>query len=228
MKSNAWTKSNENRRRFIGGSDARIIMGDGRGRPAPPLAGEAGRGRAGRPFGQSDRPARARDRTPESAVVRAHNRAGRQRCPKLGPPPGDPLDGCDAGRNRREQWRGVRSQIHVALVVLGRGGGRKAHGPTPAQHVGHQRHGRGALDYHRRRQVGRDQHISRFALSAPAFDGGKEVLALRGERRAPSPLRRRAAAGPHRGGADRRHELVKCLGRILRRVSANARRLPRA
>jgi predicted phage-related endonuclease len=28
MKSNAWTESNENRRRFIGGSDARIIMGD--------------------------------------------------------------------------------------------------------------------------------------------------------------------------------------------------------
>jgi predicted phage-related endonuclease len=27
MKSNAWTESNENRRRFIGGSDARIIMG---------------------------------------------------------------------------------------------------------------------------------------------------------------------------------------------------------
>jgi predicted phage-related endonuclease len=28
MKSNAWTKSNENRRHFIGGSDARIIMGN--------------------------------------------------------------------------------------------------------------------------------------------------------------------------------------------------------
>ena len=28
----------------------------------------------------------------------------------------------------------------------------------------------------------------RFALSAPPFDGGKEILALRGERRAPSPL----------------------------------------
>jgi putative phage-type endonuclease len=27
MKSNAWTKSNENRRHFIGGSDARVIMG---------------------------------------------------------------------------------------------------------------------------------------------------------------------------------------------------------
>ena len=31
----------------------------------------------------------------------------------------------------------------------------------------------------------------------------------------------------HRGGADRRHECVKCLGRILRRVSAHTRGLPR-
>src|SRR6516165_1772823 len=31
MKSNAWTKSNENRRPFIGGSDARIIMGNDEG-----------------------------------------------------------------------------------------------------------------------------------------------------------------------------------------------------
>ena len=28
MKSNVWTKSNESRRHFIGGSDARTIMGD--------------------------------------------------------------------------------------------------------------------------------------------------------------------------------------------------------
>ena len=34
-------------------------------------------------------------------------------------------------------------------------------------------------------------------------------------------------AGTHRGRADRRHELVKCLGRVLRSISANARGLPR-
>ena len=39
-----------NRRTFIGGSDARIIMGDRRGRPAPPLARETRRGRAGGPL----------------------------------------------------------------------------------------------------------------------------------------------------------------------------------
>ena len=59
-----------------------------------------------------------------------------------------------------------------------------------------------------------------LALPAPSVDGGKEILALRRERRAPSPLRRRATAAPHRGGADRRYECVKRLGRIQRCVSA--------
>ena len=47
-----------------------------------------------------------------------------------------------------------------------------------------------------------------------------------GER--PRALRRRATASSHRGGADRRHELVKRLGRILQRVSAHTRGPPRA
>jgi hypothetical protein len=46
-----------------------------------------------------------------SMVVRAHNRTGRQGCPELGPPSGDPLDGCDAGRHRREQRRAVRTKF---------------------------------------------------------------------------------------------------------------------
>ena len=102
------------------------------------------------------------------------------------------LDGMVEGSRRS-----VRSEIHAAVVVLGGGSGGEAHGPAPAQHVGHQCHRRGALDYHRRRQVGRDQDTSRFALSAPPFDGGKEILALRRERRAPSRLRRRATASSH-------------------------------
>jgi predicted phage-related endonuclease len=44
----------------------------------------------------------------------------------------------------------------------------------------------------------------------------------------PSPLWRRATAGPGSGGPDRRHELVKCVGGILERVSADQRGLPRA
>ena len=38
--------------------------------------------------------------------------------------------------------------------------------------------GRGALDHHRWRQVGRDQDLSRSALPARPVDRGKEVLAL--------------------------------------------------
>ena len=65
---------------------------------------------------------------------------------------------------------------------------------APAQYVGDQFQRRGALDHHRRRQVGRDQDYGRFPLPAPALDRGKEILALRRERRAPSPVRGRATA----------------------------------
>ena len=48
-----------NRGTFIGGSDARIIMGDDEARSAAAVAGKARRGRAGGPLGQPHRPARA-------------------------------------------------------------------------------------------------------------------------------------------------------------------------
>ena len=82
----------------------------------------------------------------------------------------------------------------------------------------------GALDHHRRRQMGRDHHPSRSALPAPPAHRREEILALRRERRAPSPLRRRAAAAAHRGGPDRRHERVQRLGGIRRHLSAHPRR----
>ena len=49
---------------------------------------------------------------------------------------------------------------------------------TAAQYVGDQCQAFGALDHHRRRQVGRDQDLSRPALSAPPVDRGEKVLAL--------------------------------------------------
>ena len=52
-----------NRRSFIGGSDARIIMGDDETGPAAAVARKAGRDRAGGPVGQPHCPARARDRS---------------------------------------------------------------------------------------------------------------------------------------------------------------------
>jgi hypothetical protein len=47
---------------------------------------------------------------------------------------------------------------------------------------------------------------------------GPVPASVRRERRAPAPVRRGPTSGPHRGGADRRHELVQCLGGILRRL----------
>src|SRR6516164_3459803 len=44
-------------------------------------------------------------------------------------------------------------------------------------------------------------NIRRPALLAPAADGGKEILALRGERRATFPLRCRTTTPPHRSNA---------------------------
>ena len=60
MKSSMWTKPHENRRCFIGGSDARIIMGSDEA--APTVAREARRGRARAFVRQSHRAARGRHR----------------------------------------------------------------------------------------------------------------------------------------------------------------------
>ena len=70
-------------------------------------------------------------------------------------------------------------------------------------------------------KMGRDQRFDGSALSAPPVDRGEEVLALRRERRAPSPVWRRAAKTAHRGGADRRYELVEFLGGVRWRLCAD-------
>jgi hypothetical protein len=61
-----------------------------------------------------------------------------------------------------------------------------------------------------------------IALPAPPVHRREKVLALCGERRAPTPVRRRAATTGHCGGADRRHERVERLGRIRCRVPVDA------
>src|SRR5262249_41011348 len=47
MKSSMWTKPNENRRCFIGGFEARVIMGPGEAPPVPPWREERGGGEPG-------------------------------------------------------------------------------------------------------------------------------------------------------------------------------------
>jgi hypothetical protein len=60
-------------------------------------------------------------------------------------------------------------------------------------------------------------------LPAPDHHGGAEILALRGERRAASPIWRRTTQAADRGRARRRHEWVQCLGGIRRYLFSDAR-----
>ena len=84
-------------------------------------------------------------------------RPGAHRRPAPDPASRRPLDGGHPRRHGRSNRGGVRGQVHAAVVVLRRGGGRKIHAAAAAQHVGDQCQAVGALDHHRRRQVGRDQ-----------------------------------------------------------------------
>jgi len=143
-----------NRRSFLGGSDARIIMGSDE--VALVRLWQEKRGEAGPPdysdnlvvqLGLATEPLNRRwfeKRTGQ--VIKGR--------PKLGPPPSYPLDGCHAGWDGRGHWSGVRGKIHAPVVLLGRGGRREAHGAGAAQHVGHQCQGSGALDHYRGRQMG--------------------------------------------------------------------------
>ena len=167
------------RRSFIGGSDARIIMGsdedallrlwrEKRGEVEPEdLSGNL--------IVQLGMVTEALNR---DWYERNTGQTDRMRATSA-PASCAPVDGGDPRRRRRGHRRGFRSKIHVALVILGRGGGREAYAPAPAQHVGDECHRRGALNHHRRRQMGGNQNIGRSPLPAPPVDRGKEILALR-------------------------------------------------
>ena len=62
------------RRHFIGGSDARIIMGQDEKALIRLWQEKRGGGRAGGPLRRTHRPTRLGDRRPQSAMVRAHYR----------------------------------------------------------------------------------------------------------------------------------------------------------
>jgi YqaJ-like viral recombinase domain len=78
------------------------------------------------------------------------------------------------------------------------------------------------------RQMGRDQDLCRPALSAPPAHGRKEVLALCPERRAASPVQHRNAASEAGGRQGRRHGIVEPVGRVCGDVSAHQRSPHRA
>ena len=131
---------------------------------------------------------------------------------------GAALDGGYTGWPGRGQRRGVRSQVHAAVVILGGGSSHQVHAAAAAQYVGRGGQDRGALGDHGRRQVGRDSRPCRSALSAPHCHRREEVLALCRERRGTKAVWRRAAKAPDRGGAHCRHEHLQCLGGIRRHL----------
>src|SRR6516165_8112664 len=82
----------------------------------------------------------------------------------------------------------------------------------------------GAVDHYRRRQVGGNDHSGRPALPASVADGRKEVLALRRKWRAASPLRDRVAKAKATGGQNCRHEQLQHLGRVCKSLPDDPRR----
>ena len=125
------------RRTFIGGSDARIIMGGDEA--ALIRLWREKRGEAEPEDLSGNLIVQLGTATEElnRALVRAQHRADGRRCPASGEALGHSLDGRHPRRDRGGDRGGVRGQVHAALVVRRAGGGRKAHGPGPAQYVGH-------------------------------------------------------------------------------------------
>src|SRR5262249_45628228 len=201
------------RRFFIGGSDARIIMGsdeaalvrlwrEKRGEAEPEdLSGNL-IVQLGRATEELNRSWYAQHRS--AGLRRAASREAF----------GNTLDGGHSGRDRGRDGSRVRGQVYAALVILRRGSGRKVHGTAPAQHVGYPSEELGALHHYRRRQMGRGRHPDGPCLSHRSGVGGKEVLALRPIRRSPAPHHGRAATATHRGHPHRRYELVELVGRV--------------
>ena len=136
----AWKHTD--RRSFIGGSDARIIMGDDEAALLRLWREKRGEVEPEDLSGNLIVQLGRRDRGPQSALVRAQYRPGHQGRPAAGPASGPPLDGGHPGRPGRGHRGGVRGQVHAAVVVLGGSGGRKTHGAAAAQYVGGQCHGR--------------------------------------------------------------------------------------
>src|SRR5262249_46739571 len=103
----------------------------------------------------------------------------------------------------------IRSEIYAAVVVLRRGRSAKVSTAASAQYVGDKFHDLGALGHHWGWQMGRDRSPGRFPLSASAVHCREEVLALRGERRASSSIRDRDTTRSYRGRARRRYEFIE-------------------
>ena len=151
MKSNAWTKSNENRRSFIGGSDARIIMGNDE---------EA----LLRLWREKRGEAETQDFSGNLLIqlglaTEGLNRRWYERTT------GEVIKDLQSWiRHPAIRWMAAtldgvvestgavfEAKFMLPWVVLGRNGGGEAYAPSAAQYVGDQCQRGGALDHHRRR-----------------------------------------------------------------------------
>jgi len=178
------------RRHFIGGSDARIIMGDVPRGPRPALAGKRG---------ELPPPDFSQNLIVQlGSVTEELNRLWFERC---------------TGQHVKDVQKRVRHPINKWMGATLDGVVEEteavfeakfmlpwafAEDTAAAKHMAQLQHNMWVtnsrtaltLDRHRRRQMGGDQDPCRSALPAPPHHRGKEILALRTERRSTSPVRR--------------------------------------
>src|SRR6476620_250194 len=162
----------QDRRSFIGGSDARIIMGDDE--PTRVRLWRQKRGEA-EPEDLSGNLIVQLGTVTEQLNRHWYER-NRHRRATAGFSPGEAVDGGDLGRHGGGCWRGFRGQVHAAEVVLGGSRRRKAHAATAAQYVGHRLKDRGAVDHYRGRAMGRNQNPGRSAVPTSPTHRREEVL----------------------------------------------------
>ena len=93
MKSDVWTSRAGDRKHFIGGSDARIIMGSDEAALLRLWREKRGEAEPEDLSGNLIVQLGLRYRRPQSALVRAKHRAGGDRRPEAGPAPFGPLPG---------------------------------------------------------------------------------------------------------------------------------------
>ena len=160
-------KIGADRRTFIGGSDARIIMGDD----------EAALLRLWREKrGEVEPEDLSGNLIVQLGLVteelnrrwyEAQYRPGPHRCPTPGPHPA--LRWMAATLDGVVEATGAvfEAKFMLPWSFSEEAAAEKHMAAAAAQHVGHRCRARGALDHHRRRQVGRDHHPCRSALSAP-------------------------------------------------------------
>ena len=156
---------NIDRRAFIGGSDARIIMGNDEAALARLWREKRGEAEAenlsdnlvvqlGRATEELNRFWFERNTGRQIRDVQRYVR--HSAIPWMAATLDGIVDGTEAV---------FEAKFMAPLVVLRGDGRRKVHGPGPAQHVGHASPVRGAFHHHGRWQMGRDRHPYGPALS---------------------------------------------------------------